>query len=393
MKNRLLFIEPFSGGCAGAQKVSLNVLEYLNSKFDLYVIHRDCNGSYEKNFINYKKAGVLPVESLLKKIFGSGDFFGNISVRNISYFIFTVLICNIYSLLKTVKLRPSYVYTYDPRGLFLSCLLLRLFRVKVIWHLHSELPKNKVLKKILILLCSRIIVPSKAIAKSFSDTDKVCVIYNGFIFDDEIRCSVSKDQNTKKIIFLGTPFPHKGVHNLLQAITILEQKSISYDLCLNIYGAFEQCSFEYKKLLDSILGSVKKTEINFKGWTCHSRQEIANSDLLVFPSVIKQKIQLGDTLQTIRSSEALPTVLIEALSVGVPVIATNTPGVSEIITGKSNGIIIEESDPVHISNAILEVFENLCLFKPDKEKTIELFSQSRMRAQLDEIFCHRKTSI
>ncbi len=388
MKSRLLFIEPFSGGCAGAQKVSLNVLEYLNTKFDLYVIHRDSNGSYEKNFINYKKTGVLPIESLLKKIFGSGDFFGNLSVINFSYFILSVLICNIYSLVKTIKLRPSYVYTYDPRGLLLSCLFLRLFRVRVIWHLHSELPKSKILKKLLISLCSRIIVPSEAIAKSFSDTDKVCVIYNGFIFDEEIRCSVPKNPNIKKLIFLGTPFPHKGVHNIIQAVTLLEQKSIPYDLCLNIYGAFEQCSLEYKNLLDSLLTRIKKTEIHFKGWTCHSRQEIANSDLLVFPSVIEQKIQLGDNLQTIRSSEALPTVLIEALSVGVPVIATNTPGVSEIISDKCDGIIIEESEPVFISNAILEIFENVSLFKPDKEKIIGMFSQSRMREQLDKIFLY-----
>ncbi|OQX18845.1 MAG: hypothetical protein BWK75_06250 [Candidatus Altiarchaeales archaeon A3] len=53
-------------------------------------------------------------------------------------------------------------------------------------------------------------------------------------------------------------------------------------------------------------------------------------------------------------SEALPTVLIEAMTCGVPVISTRYPsGPDEIITDSVNGILVPIKDEKAMVNAII----------------------------------------
>jgi glycosyltransferase involved in cell wall biosynthesis len=240
------------------------------------------------------------------------------------------------------------------------------------------------MKWLMIILCTEIIVPSKAIADSLGEVNKVRVIYNGFNLP---KPSYVKPQNVqKKILFLGTPHPHKGVHNLIEAISILEQELDSKDIILNVFGQFENSTDDYKQVIDNKLKKIKSIKVEFKGWTTNAEKEIFTSDLLVFPSVIEQKLELGGEVKTIKSSEALPTVLIESLAMGVPVVATNTPGVSEILTSPNDGIIIDESTPVEIAKAIKLILNKTDDFQPNTEHVIEKFSLDAMNNQLLKIF-------
>ncbi|ALO33663.1 hypothetical protein CMT41_02245 [Colwellia sp. MT41] len=379
-----MFIESFTGTCAGAQKVSLNVIKCLSADFDVSLIKRNALSDYDDKLVDYRVDGFLPNENYLKKIYGSGDFLKNLTLIKTFTVFFTFFTCNFYTLFRVLKLKPAYIYTYDPRGLFLGCLFLRIFGFQVVWHLHSKLPKNKFIKSLMMALCTKIIVPSKAIADSLNGGEKVSVIYNGFDFT--LPDKPKRKNLPIKILFLGTPHPHKGVHNLLQAIRIVEQKIDAKDIVLNVFGPFERCDDDYKRVIDGFLADIKDIEVEFKGWTNNAEKEIFASDLLVFPSVIEQQLALGGKVQTIKSSEALPTVLIESLAMGVPVVATNTPGVSEIITSPNDGIIISESDPEEMAKAIELILNQLDDFKPDKKYVFNKFSLKTMNSQLVKVF-------
>ena len=56
--------------------------------------------------------------------------------------------------------------------------------------------------------------------------------------------------------------------------------------------------------------------------------------------------------------EGLPTVIMEAMAVGVPVIATDIPGSREMISHKKNGWLVAPADPSSLANAISELIEN-----------------------------------
>lgn len=384
MKKKILFVEPFTGSCAGAQKVTLNVIKFLNNKFNISLIKRKADSQYDSELIGYHVGGFFPCESLLKRVYGTGDFFKNLSIMKFLIFVFTLVSCNFYTLFKALRLKPNYIYTYDPRGLFLGCLFLRITGFKVIWHLHSDLPKNKLLKGFMMLFCNEIIVPSKAISNSLGCYSKVKVMYNGFELP---RPKYEKAKSaSKKVLFLGTHHPHKGVHNLLRAIVLLDKSGACSDIILNVFGDFDLATPEYKKVIENELKQIKTSKVVFKGWTNNAVNEIFFSDLLVFPSIIEQDLKLGDELKTIRSSEALPTVLIESLAMGVPVVATDAPGVSEIVGSKSDGIIINESTPSEIAKAIELILFDLEKYKPDYKLVSEKFSLSSMHKTLENIF-------
>lgn len=66
------------------------------------------------------------------------------------------------------------------------------------------------------------------------------------------------------------------------------------------------------------------------------------TDLFVLPSVY----------------EGLPTVVLESMARGVPVIATDIPGTREIIRDRVNGWLIPARDPKALANAILQAVRN-----------------------------------
>lgn len=56
--------------------------------------------------------------------------------------------------------------------------------------------------------------------------------------------------------------------------------------------------------------------------------------------------------------EGLPTAIMEAMAVGVPVIATDIPGSREMIFHKENGWLVPPADPSSLAYAINELIEN-----------------------------------
>jgi glycosyltransferase involved in cell wall biosynthesis len=56
--------------------------------------------------------------------------------------------------------------------------------------------------------------------------------------------------------------------------------------------------------------------------------------------------------------EGLPTVIMEAMAIGVPVIATDIPGSREMISHKINGWLVAPADASSLANAICELIEN-----------------------------------
>ncbi len=134
--------------------------------------------------------------------------------------------------------------------------------------------------------------------------------------------------------------PRKGISYLFEALASLKKKR--QDFVLNIVGEGPSRK-EYEELSDKLAltgfvkfyGTKAKTEL----------AEIMRScDFFVLPSL----------------SENLPCVLIEAAASGLPLIATDVGGVSEIIN-ESNGILIPSKDIKSLEtniNYMLDHYQN-----------------------------------
>lgn len=127
----------------------------------------------------------------------------------------------------------------------------------------------------------------------------------------------------KRFIFVGYVTKEKGIKELLKVSNLLDE---SYQI--DIYGKaapdMEQFNFE-------------EYNANFKG-------NLLNSDVL-------KKMALYDVLVLPSYREGYPGVVIEALSVGLPIIATNLQGIAEMLNDDIS-ILIDPNDIGQLKNAI-----------------------------------------
>ena len=69
--------------------------------------------------------------------------------------------------------------------------------------------------------------------------------------------------------------------------------------------------------------------------------------------------------------EGMPNVVLEAMATGLPVVATQVEGVSELIRDGINGLVVAPDQPAELANAILRI-----LSQPDFSRNAGLNSQS-----------------
>jgi glycosyltransferase involved in cell wall biosynthesis len=88
-------------------------------------------------------------------------------------------------------------------------------------------------------------------------------------------------------------------------------------------------------------------DVDFMGFKPDIEKELVKMDLYVQPSV----------------SESFGLAIVQAMSVGLPVIATKTGGIPELITEGKSGILVEAGNPKQLAVAILKLLSNKGLAK------------------------------
>jgi len=86
---------------------------------------------------------------------------------------------------------------------------------------------------------------------------------------------------------------------------------------------------------------------------------LANVDVVVLPSIVP---------------EAFGRVIIEAQAVGVPVIASNIGGISEVIDDKETGFLVPAKDVDALSEAMLKL-------RQDKQQIISVVQKAREKIE------------
>lgn len=160
------------------------------------------------------------------------------------------------------------------------------------------------------------------------DQDKIHVVYNGIdrsIFRptgrDAAREALGLDRNMRMILFAGNLKPVKGVDLLIRAFGAIEGE----DLELHIVGDGPE-SGRLRALASKAGDDVP---IFFHGRARHGDMAAwyNASDLFCLPSL----------------NEGTPNVILEALACAVPVVAADTGGIPEILSGES-GVMFSRGD-------------------------------------------------
>lgn len=159
-------------------------------------------------------------------------------------------------------------------------------------------------------MSKKIIVPSIAAINSFPTIYKDKLVYIPFWFPEIDNVFVKKQNSKDKdICFIGIICPSKGIHYLVEALTNIHFKGV-----LHLYGNILDENYK------NILKKKSTYTIVFYGHITQNKlyESIKKMDLAVMPSV----------------SEGLPLSYLQALSLGVPVIASEDSSLKEVIGSK-----------------------------------------------------------
>lgn len=154
----------------------------------------------------------------------------------------------------------------------------------------------------------------------------------------QTESSRSAPRSELRLASVGRLTAKKGFDTGIQALAQLKSKGteVRYD----IYGAGEQRS-ELEHLASSL---GMKEQVHFQGWIAHDDvpRVLADSDALLVPS---RTAEDGD-------KEGIPVVAMEALAIGVPVVATDHSGIPELVSDGVTGLLCREDDAEGMADAI-----------------------------------------
>jgi glycosyltransferase involved in cell wall biosynthesis len=152
-------------------------------------------------------------------------------------------------------------------------------------------------------------------------------------------CFLESPNGTQKeryILCVGRLDIGKGLEDLVQAARIMLQREPESKPCFVLAGK-GPLEAELKSLI-ARLGLESHFELRGHVGT---RQELVElyrkADMFVLPS----------------HHEGMPTVLLEALATGLPVVSTGVGGALEVIIDRENGLLVPPADPQALAEALL----------------------------------------
>lgn len=212
---------------------------------------------------------------------------------------------------------------------------------------HSNDEKNKIAEITNHQLCKKVFVPGKFHLKYLLDkgvdTRKIriapqCIDLSSYNFNVDKRRSFDGGM---EIFAIGRFVEKKGFQNLIKSANALNDHGIS----IHIYG-YGPLEEMYREMMDQ----YHISNVFLHGKLAGAR-EIATifkkHDVLIQPSI---RAQDGDM-------DGVPTILIEAMSAGVPVISANLSSIPELVIDGFSGFLLESADPDKIVAKCLEVVE------------------------------------
>jgi colanic acid/amylovoran biosynthesis glycosyltransferase len=204
-----------------------------------------------------------------------------------------------------------------------------------------------------------------------SHDEKFCRVFNGIEVD---RFQTSSFPDGRPLILsVGRYIPKKGFCTLVEACSRLEGKDFECQIIGN--GPLEESLKEQAALLGvdqrvSITGPKAEGEI---------KRLFERSRMFV----------LSCTRAEDGAMDNLPTVIMEAMAAGLPVVSTDVAAVSEMIADEETGFIVPERDSGALAQKMACLLENPELARAmgmrARERCRDLFDLDRTSAALCEI--------
>lgn len=338
MKKILIFEN--SGKCryGGGQKMSLNIAKILNEEFTLA-------------FADFAKNSVY--REMIQSLYPNAPFITlrGYSSRNrikiLAWMIevlFSLLysVSNLRSIISVIGKKDVITYATDKKTLIYAYLLKVIYGIPFILHAHLVENPSGLYYPLYIMMAKKaqkVICCSRTVVNSVK-TDNTLLLYNpNFNYDGQKKYSQNKHPFV--VAVAGSLITIKGFEYFVKAAKYLDP-----GIELRVYGSGP---------LENELKSLANNKVRFMGFCNNIVGELyADVDVVAVVTIIQESNSLS---------------VLEAKSVGLPVIVTNIGGQAELVEDGKDGVLVPIKDEKAIACAINSIYR-------DKDKYLDMANAS-----------------
>lgn len=264
-----------------------------------------------------------------------------------------------------IRKRPDLISSHLNKASLFAGVLGKILRIPVISHVHG------LNRRLYYTGSSHLIAVSDSVRQHLLaqgvTAEKITVIKNAVPFNAAQKIRVPGDPI--KIAIIAKLHRNKGHEWALRAL--LQNSAALPNFELHILGDGPERR-NLKRVCDEL---DKKRQVHFYGFVKDVRPHLEKIDLALLPSL----------------GEGIPLSLLEAMSLGIPVVATKVGGIPEIVEEDRNGLLVPPNDTEALIGAIsratdlinyqrlsrgaLEKFSELNDFEEMVEETASVFAE------------------
>jgi colanic acid/amylovoran biosynthesis glycosyltransferase len=232
-----------------------------------------------------------------------------------------------------------------------------------------------------LVAAARLVVTETDYAENFlrerfpERANRIHRIYNGLNLAEFGRANFSSDPPL--IVAVGRLITKKGFANLVRACALLVERGRSLRCEIFGEGPLEK---DLRAQIED-LGLQERIQLPGPKPQRELRARLANANVFVLPSVPEPAGGMDN----------LPTVIMEAMATGLPVVSTRIGGIPEMVIDQESGFLVQPEDAVALADAIEKVTNDRSLGQKlgqaGYDRAQELFSIEKNVRQLCALIC------
>ncbi len=244
------------------------------------------------------------------------------------------------------------LHTHTPRTAMVGRVAAWLAGVPMVHHIHSpasrdtEVPwrnrMNSVMERLSLTGVTRLIAVSQSLERYMKNkgwpSKRIATVANGVPTSGPLPDR--RAPGPEWVIGCVALFrPRKGIEVLIEALAKLRQAG--WPVRLRAVGSFETAEYEAAIKALAVRLNVNHA-IDWIGFTTDVNAEFAKMDMFALPSLF---------------GEGMPMVILEAMASGVPVVASDVEGISEVLDHGHTGLVVPPGEVESLTGALADLID------------------------------------
>ena len=258
------------------------------------------------------------------------------------------------------SVRPALVHVHGYKATMLVGAIARMQGVPVVGTVHSEaasapeISRHLRLEALVLRRLTRVVAVSAGVAADVVrrgvSKERVEVIRNGI--PDPGAPVPSKVALTTAVV-IGRLVEPKNTHVAVQSLAILARQGVRLQLAIAGDGP-------ERGALEALVQSLDlASQVRFTGFVAEVTPLLTSETIFVMPS----------------RSEGIPIALLEAMALGLPIVASRVGGIPEVVEHERDALLVPPDDPDALASALATLIRD-----PSRARALGVAARARYEA-------------